>query len=212
MKVIKKGSEEKPQTTGDTFESKLKSLDRKKIYMYSIIGIAVIVIIILIRVLISLDSDEVSSKNKETSKVETTQPRKNTSINANEVIELINLWQIYQNSGNISGYLSLYSYDFQGIKRTKSGKTFYLNYSEWSADRTKMYSTAQSLYIGVTDIKITELDNANGTAKATFTQFYTSANYSDEGMKVLKVKKDDNDKLKIYFEELIYSIDTIPGE
>lgn len=68
MKIIKKGS------AGDTFESKLKSIDRNKIYLYSSIVLIVIVVIILLRIIISQSSDgDKSSKTTQTSKVETTQ-------------------------------------------------------------------------------------------------------------------------------------------
>jgi serine/threonine protein kinase len=191
----------------NNWQSHKSSDPKQKNNKIILIGVLSGVIIIAVLLIIFITSDGTEEKKKTT--VIDSLIKKNKTINENEVRTFITQWQSYQNSINISGYLSQYSSDFQGIKRTKSGKTFYLNYSEWSADRSKMYSTAENLYIGVTDIVVRNYDNNNGTVEATFKQTYTSKKYTDEGQKILKIKKDYNDVLKIYYEELIYSTESI---
>jgi hypothetical protein len=102
----------------------------------------------------------------------------------------------------------MYDPSFYGIKRTKSGKTYNLGYSEWIKDRTIMYNKATALSITYTDLK-TKITSDN-TAEVSFRQFYSSAQYSDEGHKILRLKKDSNGIIKITYEELIYS--TVAGD
>ncbi len=134
-----------------------------------------------------------------------------TAITVGEAKSFINKWQAYQNNKQISDYLSLYSSDFSGIKRTKSGKTYYLNYSQWVSDRSAMYSKAINLYIGVYDVKV-NIENSGNTAKVSFQQTYSSNQYSDEGIKIVKLKRNSNGELAITNEELIYSTETFEGD
>ncbi|MBZ0201709.1 MAG: hypothetical protein K8I03_01690, partial [Ignavibacteria bacterium] len=144
-------------------------------------------------------------ENVEKNVVQTQQLKKLTE---DEIKSFINNWLSNQNNKNINQYLSSYSPEFNGIKRTKSGKTTYLNYYEWSDDRRKMYENAVDLNISIGNIDIKEISPQNGTAKVEFVQYYQSAKYSDEGKKVMNLKRASDGTIKIVFEELIYATET----
>ena len=98
---------------------------RSKTPFFIVGGLFVIVLIVAAVIFFSGDS------GVEKNVVQTTQLKKLTE---NEIKIFINEWLNHQNNKNISQYLSLFSTDFNGIKRTKSGKTTYLNYYEWCED------------------------------------------------------------------------------
>ncbi|MBX7047362.1 MAG: hypothetical protein K1X86_16145 [Ignavibacteria bacterium] len=123
----------------------------------------------------------------------------------------VNDWVGYQNNKNYPAYINCYSVDFNGVKRTKSGKTTNYNYSQWTEDRVKMYSSAKNLSIWIDEIEVKQLDNTNKTATVIFVQYYISDKYSDKGKKMLKIKN-ENSSFKIYYEELFYSTDSIDND
>jgi len=63
-------------------------------------------------------------------------------------------------------------------------------------------ATDLELSIDINDINT----NSRGTAEVRFMQTYRSEKYSDEGEKIIKLKVDDFGNLKIYKEEMLYSI------
>jgi hypothetical protein len=159
------------------------------------------VILLIVAGVIFFSGDSGVDKNV----VQTTQLKKLTE---NEIKIFINEWLNHQNNKNVSQYLTLYSTDFNGIKRTKSGKTTYLNYYEWSEDRRKMYEGAVDLNISIGEINIIENNDQSATAKIEFIQYYSSAKYSDEGKKVMNLRRANDNSIKIVFEELVYAIGT----
>lgn len=120
-------------------------------------------------------------------------------------------WAALQSNKALSAYFNLYSQDFQGIKRTSSGKIYYYNLNEWRDDKTKICSRNKYLYVSGTNITITGFDDTNGETKVQFTQYYSSDNYSDEGAKILHLTKDENGNIKILKEEMIYANEIIEG-
>lgn len=158
---------------------------------------------------LELKERELDLKEKELK--EKNNPNSNFEISDNSLNKFVNEWVGYQNNKNYSAYINCYSTDFKGIKRTKSGKTTNYNYSEWTEDRIKMYSSAKNLFISTADFEVKQINNTSQAAVVIFMQYYTSAGYSDEGKKMLKIKN-ENGIYKIYFEELFYSTDTIPDE
>jgi hypothetical protein len=159
---------------------------------------------------------------KPETKTETTAPKteekKVLPLSEYEVKGFVNEWASAQSDKNISKYILLYADDFHGVKRTKSGRTYDYNYSGWVADRTKMYSGNKYISVTVDKIKISNLNSPEGTAEVTFYQYFnsyqynTTKSYSDEGQKVLKIRKEQNGDIKIFFEELVYSTETFGGD
>lgn len=187
-------------------QSKKKKFKENTIIISFLIVVFSALAILLTMLLINGDSTENTSHSNNIPK--SSENKKKITITESEVKNFIYQWQTNQNNINIDAYLSQYSPDFQGVKRTKGGKTIYMNYSEWADDRRKMYSSAKNLYIGVSDLVVKELNTDNNTATVEFYQKYSSQKYSDEGQKVIKLKKNANGELKIYYEELLYSIET----
>lgn len=116
---------------------------------------------------------------------------KQKRIQQEEVKIFVKNWTTLQTNKAIDAYTNLYSADFQGIKKSKTGKTTYFNYSEWMNDRRKMYSTAKNLFISSYDIKVVSFNESSGNTKVQFTQYYSSDNYSDEGIKVMELSRDN---------------------
>lgn len=136
---------------------------------------------------------------------------KQKKIPAEEVKIFIENWATIQTNKAIDSYIKLYSPDFQGIKKTKTGKTTYYNYVEWINDRTKMYSSAKNLLLSAYDIKVVSFNEATGNTRVQFTQFYSSENYQDEGMKVMELSRDDSGNIRILKEEMVYSGEVTDG-
>lgn len=136
---------------------------------------------------------------------------KQKKIPAEEVKIFIENWATIQTNKAIDSYIKLYSPDFQGIKKTKTGKTTYYNYVEWINDRTKMYSSAKNLLLSAYDIKVVSFNETTGNTRVQFTQFYSSENYQDEGMKVMELSRDDSGNIRILKEEMVYSGEVTDG-
>jgi len=178
-----------------------------------IIAAAVLILIGLSVVIFFLASgknvkEKGQSTNTET-KDETTNRKTEQPVIAQitelEVKGFVNEWASAQSNLNIQKYISMYARDFQGIKRTKSGKIYNLNYDDWVKDRTKMYSGKKFLSVTADNIKVSNINKTNNTAEVTFYQYYSSTSYSDEGQKLMKVRKETDNDIKIYYEELLYS-------
>ena len=71
-----------------------------------------------------------------------------------------------------------------------------------------MYEGAVDLNISIGEINIIENNEQSVTAKIEFMQYYSSAKYSDEGKKVMNLRRANNNSIKIIFEELVYAIGT----
>lgn len=136
---------------------------------------------------------------------------KQKKIPAEEVKIFIENWANIQTNKAIDSYIKLYSTDFQGIKKTKTGKTTYYNYSEWVNDKRKMYSSAKNLLLSAYDIKVVSFNESTGNTRVQFTQFYSSENYQDEGMKVMELSRDDSGNIRILKEEMVYSGEVTEG-
>jgi hypothetical protein len=102
-------------------------------------------------------------------------------------------------------YSNFYSPNFQGIKRIKSGQTYYYNHDEWIKDRTKMYTSAKNLVMTVSNVKITE--NTGKTATVNFTHGYSSNAYKDIGEKQMHIEKAGDGKIYVTKEEMLDSYD-----
>ena len=172
-----------------------------------ILYFAIFAIVVVIGVLIFvLNRDDGSTDQKIVVENKTQTKSENkviSKITESEINSFVRNWADAQSNKRISDYTSMYDASFYGIKRTKSGKTYNLGYSEWISDRTGMYNKARDLSVTYSELN-TKITSDN-TAEVSFRQFYSSAQYSDEGHKILRLKKDSNGSIKITFEELIYS-------
>lgn len=125
-------------------------------------------------------------------------------INEGEVEAFVNRWANLQTNKEMYEYLKMYSDDFQGIKNSGGNRKYY-DKSGWGEDRTKMYRNANNLFISVYNITVKNLNDPLGSAVAKFSQSYYSDTYSDTGEKILKLRKNDNGNLQIYYEEMLSS-------
>lgn len=132
-------------------------------------------------------------------------------IPSEEAKVFIENWASIQTNKAIDSYSRLYSDEFQGIKKTKTGKTSFYNYSEWMNDRRKMYSSAKNLSISAYDISVVSFDPNSAETKVQFTQYYYSDSYSDEGMKIMHLKRGSSGEIKIIKEEMVYSGEITEG-
>jgi hypothetical protein len=123
-------------------------------------------------------------------------------LSKNEVKDFMDKWLDCQNQKKLANYSSFYSEDFEGIKRTKSGRTYRYDLSKWVSDRTKMYTAAKNLNISISNIDI-DIEDLEATVK--FSQDYRSLKYNDVGKKIIKLRKLVNGNIEIYYEELLYS-------
>lgn len=174
----------------------------------SILYLAVLIIIIVIGGVIFIVSRDDDAPNQQVViSNKTIQPNSGNNsvskITESEINNFVRSWADAQSNKRISEYTSMYDASFNGVKRTKAGKTYNLGYSEWINDRTSMYNKARGLSVTYSDLN-TKITSDN-TAEVSFKQYYNSAQYSDEGHKILRLKKDSNGIIKIIFEELIYS-------
>lgn len=144
-------------------------------------------------------------KNESNSESQLHQTQINEQLGFNEVNNFINEWCSYQSNSNIQEYLNCYSPDFIGVKRTNSGKEYIYSFSDWAADRSKMYQTAENLNISAIDLNIKSYSEKEGLTIIEFEQYYISKKYSDRGTKIMKLKKNNKNTIKIYYEELVNS-------
>lgn len=114
------------------------------------------------------------------------------------VRNLIERWRLAQNSKDFAAYQSCYDQSFEGIKRTASGREVKYDYSGWMQDRRRMMNEALGLNVEVRSLQV----SVNGdTAEVSFTQTYRSASYSDEGRKLMRVRRTAQGD-KIVYEDL----------
>ena len=198
-------------------KSEIEPKRKNKNLIIIISGIMILVVVIVVAVIGFTGNKDSSEKQNSSSRI--TKDKENIYDNSNknyitenEVMNTIYEWEKSQNDINIPKYISFYANDFYGIKRTISGKQYNLDYNAWIKDRTVMYSKAAYLNVICENIKVSELNQQAGTATVSFIQTYISTNkagksYNDKGRKILKLRKEPNSLLKIYYEELIYSED-----
>ena len=221
MKVKKIGETQEPEETEINIEEPdtviqeniihTEKNESNKTKYYMIGGFLIIIIAALLYYIFvfqkSNNNAEVNSVRSNTG-VTQVPPQNNyndkTELTKEEVTGFINKWASHQNNKQISDYVALYDPSFNGIKRTKTGKSYYLNYAEWIADRSNMYQKAKYVTVQCNNLSVKLL--TDNTAEATFNQIYLSDSYNDEGTKILKLKKNNDGKLVITNEELIYSI------
>lgn len=166
-----------------------------------------LILLLLLFLLISCKKENTESlKNRSTEESKPNIKKQNDPISdqltITEVENFILKWCSYQTNYNIQAYLNCYSPEFLGVKKTNSGKQYIYNYSDWSKDRTKMYQTAQDLNVSSEDLKIKSFSEKEGLTIIEFEQYYLSRKYSDHGRKIMKLKKNSDNEIKIYFEEL----------
>lgn len=195
-------TEEKPKAI--VYESKTNDgkNETSKTKYYIIGGVLLLIIASLlyyIFVFLSSDKNVITSVPQQNNNI----TKNKTEINKEEVTDFINKWASYQSNRQVSDYVSVYDPSFSGIKRTKTGNTYNLNYSQWISDRSTMYQKAKYVTVTCKNLSINIL--SGNTAEATFNQIYLSDTYNDEGTKILKLKKNDDGKILITNEELIYS-------
>lgn len=167
-------------------------------------------ILIMILLLISFVSckkenqESIKNRSNEESKpdIQTKNEQIYQQLTLIDVDNFIKNWCAFQTNYNIQAYLNCYSPDFLGVKRTNSGKEYIYNYSDWAKDRTKMYQTAQDLNIFSEDIKIKSFSVKDGLTIVEFEQYYFSKKYNDHGKKIMKLKRNNDNEIKIFFEEL----------
>lgn len=144
-------------------------------------------------------AENTSSKN--TPKVNQTieKTSQKLQITKEDAQNLINRWEQAQDARKFGEYRALYSPQFLGIKRTKSGSQTQMNYSQWMNDRQKMMKN-------IVDVEVANLNITidGDTASAQFTQNFQSANYQDTGQKIMRIKI-FADGAKIIYEELKYA-------
>lgn len=125
-------------------------------------------------------------------------PRATNMLTERSVQDLINRWVRAQNEKDLRSYESCYGPSFEGIKRTKSGRSYSYDFNGWMKDRWKMISVAVGLNLEVKNMRISvDGDSAN----VEFDQYYHSLRYSDWGPKVVTVKLTPAGE-KIVYEEL----------
>jgi hypothetical protein len=123
---------------------------------------------------------------KSSNKIEDTQNTSKSLSSKNEIApdniirtrlkSWVNAWQ----SRNIPLYLSFYSKDFKGLKRSRP---------KWEADRQQSLNNSSNISIKITDIKTQKSNNM--VIRVTFIQRYKSNTISDIGMKELAWATED---------------------
>lgn len=196
-----------------------KKRNRNILIAGSVIIFALIafIIVLIIKETDNLKTSDATITNENRNKINPQTKQTKDMITESEAIDFIHQWQQAQNDIDIPKYVSYYADEFFGIKRTLSGKQYNMDYTKWINDRRKMYSNASYINVACEDIKVTELNSQTGTAKVSFQQTYLSTNkagksYDDQGRKIIKLKKDTNGKIKIIYEELIYSTNIEYGD
>lgn len=111
---------------------------------------------------------------------------------------LMNRWEVAQDTQNFAAYESCYGYSFRGVLRTTSGRVKVYGFNEWMRDRRRMVNQTGGLDI---DIRNTRIRIDGDTATVEFDQYYRSGSYSDWGPKVIKIKTTPDGE-KIVYEEL----------
>jgi len=95
---------------------------------------------------------------------------------SSHLLNWVKAWQ----SQDIDSYISLYSKDFTGAKRS---------HSKWEAQRHRALKTNSNISIEVSDIQIYQSDN---TVEVNFTQRFKSDRFSDIGIKELIWAKNES--------------------
>lgn len=126
-------------------------------------------------------------------------------VNQAEAAIFINNWCSVQSNKEMGQYANLYAPDFQGIKRTKSGKTHYYNCSEWLSDRSKLYKRVRYLSVTADNIAVKDFDSGSQLTTVQFTQRYSSDRYNDQGTKLVKLRKAVDGSIRIANEEMLSS-------
>jgi uncharacterized membrane protein YccF (DUF307 family) len=126
-------------------------------------------------------------------------------VSQTEASTFLGKWCSLQSNKTFSQYVELYSQDFQGIKRTKSGKIYNFDYEQWMSDRAKLYKRARYLSVAADNIAVMDFDSNSKLTTVQFTQRYSSDKYSDQGTKLVKLRKSGDGNIKIAFEEMLNS-------
>jgi hypothetical protein len=114
---------------------------------------------------------------------------------------ILQAWVTSQNAGNAASYASLYSKEFVGVKRTKSGRKTEYSREAWLKDRLKMLRSTQSLKIEYKHV-VVQLNGQSAILR--FDQYYRSKTYSDWGPKMIELGVEDGHAC-IVREELLAS-------
>lgn len=120
-------------------------------------------------------------------------------LDEDSVRSLLLRWKKAQDERNFAVYKSLYAPQFEGIKRTKSGRQSRMDYAGWMNDRQKMFRNL--IDVSADDPQIA-IDGDSATI--VFIQRFRSVNYEDTGQKTLKLKTFPEGP-RIVFEELKYA-------
>jgi len=150
---------------------------------------------------LELKERELDLKEKEINK----ESLKKKKCTQDEVETFLQKWASYQSNKNLNSYIKCYSNSFEGIKRTNSGKRSYYDYNGWISDRSKMINNNSNILVSTYNIKVIGFDENSGITRVTFSQYFSSDNYADEGTKEMMLTKDDNGNIIIKKEEMIDS-------
>lgn len=136
------------------------------------------------RVDITVPAVTVADKNP----VPVTVPQKDPKVAREEEIKkFIDQWLTGWQSGDIKTYGACYAPDFES-----KGK----NLDAWIAYKTNVFQKSKNISVTVDDLQISSDETS---ARAVFTQYYSSAINKDSGQKTLELKKINNE-WKIYRE------------
>jgi succinate dehydrogenase/fumarate reductase cytochrome b subunit len=126
-------------------------------------------------------------------------------ISNSEATAFINNWCSSQSNKNFNEYSKMYAQDFQGIKRTKSGKISNYNITQWLSDRNKMFGRVKYLSVTADNTSISDFESNSNLTSVKFNQRYSSDKYSDQGLKIVKLRKSEDGTIKIAYEEMLTS-------
>jgi hypothetical protein len=112
---------------------------------------------------------------------------------------VVGRWLAAQNQRQFEAYAGLYADEFEGIKRTATGKETRLKLADWKADRKKMFTT-KNLTVEIYGEEYGR--EKSGAITAIFYQLFRSGAYADQGLKILQLKKAADGTMKIVHEEI----------
>jgi hypothetical protein len=113
-----------------------------------------------------------------------------------EAFDFVSRWVDTQNQHRFDDYAALYADDFEGVKRTSSGKETSYKLADWKADRKKSFD---KVTLEISNEQYARLDAK--TIGVVFRQVFHAGAYADHGLKFLKLTKGPGG-LKIFHEEI----------
>jgi len=133
--------------------------------------------------------DDATTLSKAARKLARVETEQNATDNGEhkDVRDLVNKWLAGWKSGDMKTYRECYASDFQSRE---------MNLDAWIAHKSNVRENSANIKISIDNLAISA---DNDTARATFTQHYTSSRLRSKGKKTLELKK-IGDEWKIYRE------------